>query len=154
MDLKNRLVTIALHRSAPFCVECESEAPDGVCPTCRRECVARLLPGAGYDCGVDWIVCRLLAASLTPLDVEAAFAASIADCYGKTVSIAWLELDIPKTLRERDLAAWEQGKREWLHAEESAGRIITFDHAATYYKATDVETWLAAAEAADLPPQN
>jgi hypothetical protein len=153
MDLKNRLVTNALGRSTPFCVECENEAPDGVCAMCRRECVARLLPGIGYDCGVDWIVCRLLAASLTPLDVEAAFAASIADCYGETVAIAWVELDIPKTLRERDLAAWEQGKREWLHTEESAGRILTFDHAATYYRAIDVENWLTASEPAETPPQ-
>lgn len=146
MDLKDRLVELARTMSDPFCGTCELEArEDNLCARCGKACAARLLSGVGYDCGTDWIIRHWLETNVPMIDVEVAFAAWVGDCYGETVEVAWVKLDVRKVLREMNFEAWEQGKREWLHAEESAGRLLTFDHAATYYSAEAISNWLAAA---------
>lgn len=146
MDLSKRLEAHALGASVPYCVQCDVKAPRGACPCCSETKLARLLPGVGVDWDLDWIIRHLLATHLTAVDTEAAFVAAVAQTHGPTVTVAWLDLDVIQTLRAGGLSAWEQAKREWLYAEEEAGRLLTFDSAATYYAAADIETYLARAK--------
>ena len=144
-DLENRLQKLAYKKTNPFCYQCYKSAPTGRCETCGSDDLMRELSGNGVEYGTDWVIKDILAAELTPVDLEEALAESIREIYGKTTKVGWMELDTVDILKEY--------KTDWrcaLADEESRliddDLIYSPDNGSNYYWVHDIEKLLSDAD--------
>jgi len=72
------------------------------------------LPGCGVEHGIDWCLEQLLRDNLTPADLESAFEDCVADCYGDTVKIGWIETDVVTAVKSLDPISWDIAKQEYI----------------------------------------
>ncbi len=141
-EIKQKLETLALKRSIPFCYNCYSECPSGRCETCGSDDLMRLLPEVGCEYGTEWIIEQILEEELIPVNLEEAFEEFVRECYPETTKVAWAEFDNVKLLKEQDPISWRCALAEYESQEESDGQIISFDGGATYYRFDEVERLL------------
>ena len=145
-EITARLEKLAFKKTMPFCYSCYSKAPTGRCVQCGSDDLMRELAGEGVEYGVDWVIRSLIRDNLTPVETEETFEQSISDCYPETTTVGWLELDTVTVLKEMDPVSWRTAESEWIDAELSDDRLITFDNGSTYYWTQEVEEYLDEAE--------
>jgi len=145
-NLKARLEKLAFTKTISFCYSCYRQAPTGRCDRCGSDDLMRELPGHGVEWGVDWVIRSLVRDNLTPANTEEAFEESVSQCYPKTTTVGWLELDTVSMLKEMDPVAWDLAESEWIDSELSEGNLITFDNGINYYWTYEVEKYLEEAE--------
>lgn len=63
-EIKQKLETLALKRSSPFCYHCYCECTSGRCETCGPDDLMRLLPEVGCEYGTEWVIEQILEAEL------------------------------------------------------------------------------------------
>lgn len=145
-DLMKRLKDIAWLKSVAFCYSCYQAVTTCSCTSCGSDDNMRLLPGIGAEYGTDWIISHLIEENLEPADLDTAFEDLVREVNSETVQVAWLTVDTVEAAKQLDPISWKLAQDEWVDAEVSDERLITFDHGETYYWVDDVERYVASQE--------
>lgn len=138
-EIKEKLEKLALARTIPFCMSCYIKAPQGICPSCHSDDLARWMDGVGLDWNLDFAIEHILMEELTPVDLDAAFEDSIRGCYPETTQVGWLNLDTVEILKSQDPISWKIACDEFIDGLESDEEIMTFTIGSTYYKTSELE---------------
>lgn len=148
--LQDRLTKLAYKLTVPFCLGCYAEARAGRCSLCFSDDLARLRIGDSVGWGVDWVIESLIRENLKPVDLAEAFEESVREIYPESVRAAWMELDVVTVCKEVDPVSWDLALSEYVGQEESEGLIVSFDHGATHFYASDIERYLDEEESKDV----
>jgi hypothetical protein len=137
-ELKKKLEKLAYQRTKPFCYSCYETAPTGRCKKCHSDDLMRELDGVGVEYGTDWVIKHIVESELEEVDIERNLEQCIADCYGETTKIGFIEVDTARAIQELDPVAWKCA----LSDEES--QLIEDDQiieiGGKYYWTHDAET--------------
>jgi len=143
-QIKNLLKQLTVLKSIPFCYGCYSEAPSGICAKCGSDDLMRMVSGVGCEYGYDWIFTDILS-GFDPINDDELFEESMRECYPETTQIGWLKYDTVLAIKELDPVSWRIAKSEWIDAEESDERIVSFDNGSSYYDVSSLQEELEAA---------
>jgi hypothetical protein len=113
-EINQKLKTLAFRKTTPFCYSCYQDCPNGVCPTCGSDDLMRHLDGVGVEFGTDWVIKAIVEEQLSEVDLSDSFAELIADCYGETTKIGFLEYPTVDALKELDPIAYSLALDEHL----------------------------------------
>jgi hypothetical protein len=141
-EILKQLNSIAINKSIPFCYSCYHEAPSGVCNHCGSDDLMRLLPGHGCEYGTEFIIEALLDDEVPSIDLEAEFEEFMRECYPEATQVAWMTLDTVSICKEMDPVSWDLAQSEWIDQQNSDGDIFTLNNGSTYFRVTDIETFI------------
>jgi len=137
-EIPQLLSKFAYKRSIPFCYSCYKEAPTGKCSCCFSDDLMRLLPGIGYEYGIDWVIKEPIQERLTKVSTSDEFEEEIRRIYPETTQVGWLTLDTIDVIKTLDPVSWSLAQSEWIDNALEEG-VITFDNGNEYYRSSEVE---------------
>lgn len=141
-EILKKLENIALERTIPFCMSCYIKAPQGVCPSCRSDDLARWMDGVGLDWDLNFAIEYILQEELNAIDTEEIFEEMIRSCYPEETVVGWMKFDTCDLMKTQDPISWRIARDEYIDELESEGETMSFDNGETYYRASDLEVLL------------
>ncbi len=100
----------------------------------------------------DWVIVHLLdETTIQKFSIDETFEEWMCDVYPESFKIGWIEFDTVSAIKQLDPVSWQLAKSEWLDKEEQDGRIVSFDHGATYVRVESIENLLETERLGDDP---
>lgn len=143
-EILKKLEKIALDRTIPFCMGCYLKAPEGRCPSCHSDDLARWMDGVGLDWNLDFVIKHILQEELTPVNTEEIFEEMVRSCYPEETVVGWMKFDTCELMKFQDPISWRIACDEYINELGSEEEVISFNNSSTYYKIHDLEAVLQA----------
>ena len=141
-EILKKLENTAQERTIPFCMSCYLKAPQGVCPSCHSDDLAKWMDGVGLDWNLNFAIEYILQEELTPVNVEEAFEDMIRSCYPEETIVGWMKFDTCDLMKSQDPISWKIAREEYIDELESEEEIMSFDNGSIYYRTSDLEELL------------
>lgn len=141
-EILKKLENIALERTIPFCMSCYIKAPQGICPSCHSDDLAKWMDGVGLDWNLNFAIEHILQEELTPVNLDEVFEDMIRSCYPEETVVGWMKSDTVDLMKSQDPISWNIARDEYIDGLESDDKIISFDNSSTYYWKYDLESLL------------
>lgn len=139
-EILKKLETIAEERTIPFCMSCYVKAPEGKCPSCHTDDLARWMNGVGLDWSLDFAIQHILKEELTPIDLDGVFEDSLSSCYPEITQVGWMNLDTIEVMKSQDPISFRIARDEYFDSLEANGEIFSLDNGLSYYWKYDLES--------------
>ena len=139
-EILKKLETIAQERTIPFCMSCYIKAPEGKCPCCHTDDLARWMDGVGLDWSLDFAIQYILQEELTPIDLDELFEDSLRSCYPETTQVGWMNLDTIEVMKSLDPISFRIARDEYFDELESNNEIIYIENETNFYWICDLES--------------
>ena len=139
-EIQEKLESIALKRTIPYCSSDHIKCPTGRCPKCFSDDLMKLHPGHGLDWGLESAIREIVEEELTAINADEVFEELIREVYPETTVIGYLTYDTASALRELDPVAWDMARSEHFDSLESDEQVMSFDGGCTYYWVSDLES--------------
>jgi hypothetical protein len=134
-----KLETIALNRTTPFCYGCYIKVHQSTCPNCHSDDLMRHFDGVGVEWGTSWVIKYILQDELTAINIDDIFEESIRHCYPEYTTVGWMNLDTVDLMKSQDSISWNIARDEYIDSLEQDEEIISFDDGATYFWIHEIE---------------
>ena len=138
-EIQEKLEKLAHSRTIPFCMGCYIKSPQGICPSCHSDDLARWMDGVGLDWNLTFAIEHILQEALIPVDQDEAFEDSIRGCYPETIQVGWMTFDTCDLMKSQDPISWKIARDEYIDGLESDDEIMSFDNGMTYFWVHDLE---------------
>lgn len=139
-EILKRLESIAEDRTVPFCMSCYIKVPEGVCPSCHSDDLAKWMDGVGLDWNLNFAIEHILQEELTPVDINEAFEEMIRSCYPEETVVGWMKIDTVDLMKSQDSISWRIARDEYIHELESDEEIMSLYCGSDYYWKHDIES--------------
>lgn len=140
-EILKKLETIAEDRTVSFCMGCYIKAPQGTCPSCLSDDLAKWMDGVGLDWSLSFAIDYILQEELTSIDTEEIFEEMIRSCYPEETIVGWMKFDTCDLMKSQDPISWRIACDEYIEEMELEGEIISFDNGSTYYWTHELEAF-------------
>jgi hypothetical protein len=138
-EILKKLENIALERTIPFCMSCYIKAPQGICPSCHSDDLAKWMDEVGLDWSLNFAIEHILQEELTPVNLDEVFEDMIRSCYLEETVVGWMKFDTVDLMKSQDPISWKIARDECIEELESEDEIISFNNGASYYWKYDLE---------------